>query len=126
MMKETTGLLSNRDAAWLEQACKLATTSQERFRHSAIIVLGGSVQSWGINKNTLDPAYHVNEPKISVHAEEAALKRAVRTKGAVIYVARINRTNEQRMSRPCDRCMRQLREAGIKRVVYTINCMEVL
>ena len=102
-------------------AIKLAETSEEKMRHGCIVVLGGSVQSVGVNKRTNDPYIHKNLHWLSEHAEMAALRRCKRTKGATIYVARVNNAGEQRMSRPCHKCMKLLREAGIKRIVYTID-----
>lgn len=96
------------------------------MRHGALVVLGGSLLGMGINKNVLDPFYHKDAPKLSVHAEEAALKRCKRTAGAVLYVARINKQGLPRMSRPCTSCMQLIRAAGIKKIVYTISTMEAL
>lgn len=64
--------------------------------------------------------------QLALHAEESALKYCNRTEGAVAYVARINTKGEPRQSRPCPRCMQALKDAGIKRVIYTINGSEYL
>jgi tRNA(Arg) A34 adenosine deaminase TadA len=108
----------------LQIAIKLAETSEENMQHGSLIVLGGSLLAMGINKNTLNPFYHKDASKLSIHAEEAALKRCKRTDGAVLYVARINKCGIPRMSRPCFNCMQLIRAAGIKKIVYTINTME--
>lgn len=91
------------------------------MRHGAVVVFGGSVQSMGVNKRTNDPYYHKNLHWLSEHAEAAALRRCKRTQGAVVYVARINSKGLPRMSRPCAKCAQLLKQAGIKRVVYTIE-----
>lgn len=96
------------------------------MRHGAIIVRGGAVQATGFNVNFLDPYYHKDAPKLSIHAEEAAIKMCSNTQGAIIYIARINRRGEQRMSRPCPKCMEMIKQARIKRIVYTINNVEDL
>lgn len=119
--KERCRALSNSERGWLQIATKLAETSAERFKHGAIVVLGGAVQGLGINKNTLDPYIYKNYPKMSVHAEEAALRRCTRTQGATIYVSRVNNRGQQKMSRPCPKCMKLLIQAGVKRIVYTID-----
>lgn len=75
----------------------------------------------GTNKNILDPYIYKNYPRMSIHAEEAALRRCTKTQGATIFVARVNNKNKPMMSRPCPKCMQLLTDAGIKRVVYTIN-----
>lgn len=107
-------------------ACKLAEESQEANRHGAVVVLGGSVQSVGINRRTNDPWTHKNLHWLSCHAEMAAIRRAGRTQGATIYVSRINRRGEPRMSRPCAKCMKLIIKSGFKRVVYTVDTQEYL
>lgn len=91
------------------------------MKHGCVIVLGGSVQAMGINKRTNDPFIHQNLHWLSEHAEMAALRRCKRTKGAVLYVARVNNRGQERMSKPCSKCAKLLKEAGIKKVVYTID-----
>jgi tRNA(Arg) A34 adenosine deaminase TadA len=48
------------------------------------------------------------------------MDRAV-TEGATIYVARVGKTGEFKMSKPCSMCHAAMKHVGIKRVVYTIN-----
>lgn len=124
--KEQTQKLSRRDQAWLRIACKLAECSTEKMRHGAVVVLGGSVQAVGFNKRTNNPHTHKDLHWLSEHAEMAALRRCKRTQGATIYVARLNKHDQQRMSRPCPKCMKLIVEAGIKRIVYTIDQSEYL
>jgi tRNA(Arg) A34 adenosine deaminase TadA len=100
---------------------KLAETSEENMKHGCVIVLGGSVQAVGVNKRTNDPYTHKQLHWLSEHAEMAALRRCKRTKGAVLYVARVNKRGEERMSKPCPKCAKLLKDAGIKKVVYTID-----
>jgi len=91
------------------------------MRHGCVIVLGGSVQAMGVNKRTNDPFIHKSLNWLSEHAEGAALRRCKRTAGAVAYIARINKNGEERMSRPCPKCMKALKDAGIKKIVYTVD-----
>jgi hypothetical protein len=42
-------------------------------------------------------------------------------RGNTVYVARIDRSGRTRMSRPCGECMDNLRERGIRRIVYTTD-----
>lgn len=126
ILKEITSTLSNTEKSWLAIAKKLAATSEENNKHGCVIVLGGAVQSMGINKRTNDPFVHKDLGYLSEHAEMAAIRRAKRTRGAVIYVARVNQRGDERMSRPCPKCMVLLRQAGIKRMVYTINSAQYL
>jgi deoxycytidylate deaminase len=92
------------------------------MKHGAVIVRGGSVISVGINKNRNHPSIVSNEHiKIhcSVHAEIDALRKVKSAKGAIIYVARVNKKGQDRLSRPCARCSKAIEQAGIKKVVYT-------
>lgn len=58
----------------------------------------------------------------SIHAEIAALKKVKgNLDGAIAYIARVNNSGVPRMSRPCQRCMVALKEAGVKRVIYTLE-----
>lgn len=56
------------------------------------------------------------------HAEERLLRRTARKhnlKGAIIIVARTNKHCEPRtMSRPCPRCLEQIKKYGIKKMIY--------
>lgn len=59
--------------------------------------------------------------RVSLHAEMDALKRCGNPKGAVIYVARIGRSNDVALAKPCNACQKALIAAGIKRVYFTIS-----
>lgn len=61
--------------------------------------------------------------KCTTHAEIAALKSARGSvQGATIYVARISYDMKTpMMSKPCPDCQKALKEAGIKKVFYTID-----
>jgi deoxycytidylate deaminase len=114
---------SKKDEAYLSVARYFAGKSRARNTHGAVIVKGGRVLGTGWNKDR-------NHPKIvspehiktdcSWHAEEVAIKDAgTNLKGAIIYVARVNRQGRDRDSMPCSKCMSLIEEAGIKRIVYT-------
>lgn len=64
----------------------------------------------------------------SVHAECAALQacRKADLKGATIYVARINKKGTPLMSKPCERCEATLREAGVNKMVWTLDSSKTL
>lgn len=91
--------------------------------------MGGRVLSVATNSSRNDPNC-VPDPKTqaAVHAEVAALKACGRTRvaGGTIYVARVNNSGDPLMSKPCIRCQKVLKDAGIKKIVYTIsNTMEL-
>lgn len=104
----------------------LATFSTCSFRHGAVIVKGGRVISVGINSMRNHPD-HVADARTqsSTHAEAAAIRAAGRytdLSGATIFIARIARDGKTpMMSAPCVNCQKALKEAGIKKVFYTVD-----
>lgn len=115
--------LSNKEKSFLNVARALAFQSKERRMHGAVVVKGGRVLGSGWNKGTNHPtvvSQHHIKTHCSRHAEEEAIKNGgSNLKGATIYVARINRDGIDRNSKPCQKCERLIKEAGIKRVIYT-------
>lgn len=113
--------MSMKDVYNLNKAMGLALSSQEKHRHGAIIVRQGKVISHGINVRKNDPnicSFPLLES--GIHAEVAAIKRAnTSLEGATIYVARINKSGQPLLSKPCDRCQAAIEKAGIKKVIYT-------
>lgn len=116
--------LSRRQRSFLDLAVRMAESSDVSFKHGAVVVRGGSVLSVGVNKwkNPMKPDIPPTEydPNISVHAEVDALSRCSDPRGATIYVARVNKRGEERMSRPCIDCEKALIVAGVKKVIYTL------
>lgn len=121
-MKEGEARLSNRDQKYLNLAKNVAMSSSEKMRHGAVVVKSNRVLSIGINKFR-------NHPKIipqdqiktscSIHAEMDALRKIKSAYGATIYVARVNKRGQSRLSRPCMHCYNAIIEAGISRIIYT-------
>lgn len=114
-------MLSNRDKAYLSLAVKTAQLSDMWNRHGAVLVRGGSVLALGINKSRNDPVIvrHLGGRCRSRHAEVVAIARAGNVRGATIYLARLDRGGNVRLSKPCKSCQKYLDKHGIKRVVYT-------
>lgn len=100
--------------------------SRERTKHGCIIVNGGAVQSKGTNTYRNQPGIIQEIEALSDHAEINALKRGSNLRGAVAYIARVNNHGEPRQSRPCPDCLQALKDAGIKRIVYTVSGEEYL
>ena len=124
MPREIMSGLSRRDERYLEIASNLAKSSDAgRYKHGAIIVKGGRVLSTGINKFKNHPNIFENKSiikqKAHIHAEADAIRKAGDLKGATIYVARINKTGNTGLSRPCNYCYEKIIEAGITKIVYT-------
>lgn len=120
--------LSGKDRSRLSQAMRIAETGTCYKRHGAILTSGSRVLSVGINtyKNMPDIVEDAKE-EFSVHAEIAALKAYGRpVKNGTMYIARIGRRGAPLMSKPCVNCQQALKDAGVRKVVYTIdNEMEI-
>lgn len=119
---------SKKNRSFLNKAFNLAGESElPDFKHGAIIVKNGNQIGSGINalKNnpkSLEPGYKAFGV-VSVHAEIAAIRSCKKSnlEGATIYVARMGKNGAMAMSRPCENCQKALKEAGIKKVFYTID-----
>lgn len=117
-------MLSKRDKAYVSVARYFATKSNERNTHGAVVVKGGRVLGTGWNKHRNNPATvspeHIKSD-CSYHAEQVAIREAgeYNIRGAIIYVARVNKQGKDRDSKPCPRCTSLIEKTGIKRVVFT-------
>ncbi len=99
-----------------------ANKSQEPNRHGCIIARGSRVVSKGWNKSKTHPAavdYHSRH----LHAELSAIVGANESdlRGSDLFVCRIFRRPDGKlgMSRPCTKCMKLIKTAGIRRIYYT-------
>jgi deoxycytidylate deaminase len=115
--------LSKKDKAYLSVARYFATKSKARNTHGAVVVKGGRVIGTGWNKDRNSP--HIVSPEniktdCSYHAEEVAIRESGKNiKGAVIYVARVNKQGLDRDSHPCKKCSELIKSVGIKKIIYT-------
>lgn len=122
--------LSNRDRSYLSVARYCATKSTARNTHGAVIVKGGRVLGTGWNKVRNNPTVvspeHIKSD-CSYHAEEVAIREAGEdnVRGAIIYVARVNKQGEDRDSKPCPKCSEMIESLGIKRVIFTMEAGEI-
>ena len=115
--------LSKSEKAFLTLARYMAKKSSSRQKHGAVIVKSGSVIGTGFNKDRNDPdrvsPEHIKK-HCSVHAEIDAIRDANwNVRGAVLYVARVNRLGMDRNSKPCERCQVVIEETEIKKIIYT-------
>lgn len=96
---------------YYELALKVATTSQhEKQQMGAVLVRGGCILSIAPNMPSMRWGKHI----FSKHAEIRAIQSGHDYSGATLYVARIN----SKMSKPCDKCMVEIKAAKIKKIVY--------
>jgi deoxycytidylate deaminase len=98
----------------------------DKSRHGALLVKGGSIinASWNINRYcNFGVRFRTDPGEACLHAEIKAvlgLPRAT-TEGATIYVARINKSGNMLLSKPCSMCEAALRFVGVKKAVYTCD-----
>jgi deoxycytidylate deaminase len=90
-----------------------------REKVGACLVVGKSILK-GYNKpkthtDYANPNEHV---RLSLHAELDCINKAEFTEGGEIYVYR-EVHGQPSLSRPCDHCMKFLKDAGIKAVYYS-------
>jgi deoxycytidylate deaminase len=125
MPKEVVSNFSKSEERYLAIAANLARSSQvRRYKHGAIIVRGGRIISTGINKVRNHPQVLNNNKEdiiadAHIHAEVDAIKKVSGLKGAKIYIARVNRSGQTRLSRPCEFCYDVIVKSGISKIVYT-------
>lgn len=99
-----------------------STSNYHRWPMGAVLVRGGRVLA-GASNDLRNPASMdgVSFDKCSIHAEVAALKRAKHVRGATIYVARVLRTGQRGLAKPCSRCENYLISAGVRQAIWTID-----
>ena len=118
-------MLSKKDVSFLNVARYFADMSEERKKHGAVVVKGGRVVGTGFNKFKNHPDVIPAELikfHCSRHAEEVAIKEAGdNAKGAILYVARVNKQGIDRNSKPCNLCASLIKKSGIKKVIYTME-----
>jgi tRNA(Arg) A34 adenosine deaminase TadA len=110
----------------MELAKRLAEQSEYgKFKHGAVLVQGGSVLNCSYNKDNYNSfGSRFRSPTTghaTLHAEIGCVLGIPRgkTTGATVYVARVNRFGNEKMSKPCNMCQNVLKHVGVKRVVYT-------
>ena len=115
---------------YMELARRVAQQSTfDGPRHGAVLVRGSSVINVSENKNNFCSfgnrfrKCNIQPGHSTVHAELGSILGIDRSKteGADVYVARIGKRGDFKMSKPCPMCESALRHVGIRRVIFTIN-----
>lgn len=107
---------------FFDLAKKLAKLSNHHsYKHGCVIVDKDKIVSVGTNLLKTHPKS--NHPWNMVHAELAAIldHKFIDLKGCHAYVYRENLNGVIGNSKPCKYCEAVLKEAGIKKVFYTIE-----
>lgn len=98
----------------------MAEKSQMHPQMGAVLVLRKHTIG-GYNKEKTHPTYanpEIHERK-SIHAELDCLNNAPSLEEGVLYVYR-ELNDMPAMARPCNHCMKFIKDAGIKKIYYTI------
>ena len=88
-------------------------------RVGAVIVTGNRILAFSPNLRRNDPTTDFHHA--TFHAEEAALRRLRNPTATEIWIARVTRTDQPALARPCPRCQNALTTAGITQAHYTTN-----
>ena len=80
--------------------------------HSAILVKGGKVIGFGVNRY-----------ENGMHAEVSVImkNRKSNLRGCDMYVARALRHTPCGLSKPCEECQKVIKDYGINKVYYTVD-----
>ena len=111
----------------LKIAAKVAEQSDhDTYRHGAVLIKGGSVINLAANNDnhtSFGQRFRSSPGRATHHAETACVLGIERstTMGATMYVARVNKSGEWKMSKPCSMCHEVMKFVGIKKVVYTVG-----
>ena len=124
--------ITGRTKRMIELAYRVAQSSgYDDYRHGAVLVRGNRVINVSANKNSHARFGNRFRKRNCGHATHHAelgcilgIDRAV-TRGSTIYVARVGKLGNMKISKPCEMCEEVLRHVGVKKVVYTINDKEV-
>jgi len=82
----------------------------------AVVLWNGKVVGKGFNKKESHAWLKRKYGHYSKHAECVSLMRA--SKGDTLIVVRILKNGEFSCSKPCEKCMKFIRDYGIKKVYY--------
>lgn len=113
---------SVREARFIDRAARIASTSQMRHKHGAILVTNGNIRAVGVNVKQNDPKPWVPYDYLSTHAEINALTQ---TKPQLItgtlYVVRVNKDGKLMPSMPCDHCIGYMMKwtTNLRKVVHS-------
>ena len=126
----------NRDELLLNKTKQLTYESSytktcgKHMRVAASLYSGNTLICKGVNQNKSHPIQEkynqylsFRRPSCKLHAEVAALLAADKTncdmKRTTMYIARKLNIEGFGNSRPCPACMAMIRDAGIRKIVYT-------
>jgi tRNA(Arg) A34 adenosine deaminase TadA len=98
-----------------------AKRSSHEFKHGAVLAKEGKIIGVGKNRYcSSTPRSVKRRGRLSIHAEEAAMKQAGHCTNAIMYVVRLN-SSGLAFSKPCGRCEALMRISRIEKVTYSTH-----
>mgnify|MGYP001959706850 FL=1 len=120
--------LTGRHKRYMELAARLANEScSPDYRHGALLLRGSNIIGLSTNKNRHSRFGNRFRDRDCGHATQHAELGCIlgidrrKTKGSVMYVCRIGKKGDFRLSKPCSMCQSVLRYVGVKKVYYSID-----
>jgi deoxycytidylate deaminase len=115
--------MSEDDLFRILESCRLVSKkSKYRIQMSCIILDHGRMIGKGYNQIKSHPRWSYGL-KTTIHAECSAIinTRKRRVYGTIAFIYRETRRGKPALARPCENCMKELKEFGIKKVIYSIG-----
>lgn len=125
--------MTRRERAHFGAAKAVSELSDHRVHVGAVVTMGSRIISSGSNSQSrchglqakLDKEMFGCESNGPLHAEVDALlpliRKGVDLSNAAIYVYRQHKNGVMACARPCERCEKLIRMAGLKRIFYTVE-----
>ena len=120
--------VSKKVQSYIDLALEIAKDSEYgKFRHGAVLIKGGTIRNTAHNQDrhcSFGNRFRQRDKgHATLHAELGCVLGLDRgtTSGSTVYVARLNRLGEPRISKPCPMCQAALSHVGVRKVVYTTS-----
>ncbi|MEK6880577.1 MAG: hypothetical protein AABY22_13250 [Nanoarchaeota archaeon] len=104
----------------LQKAINQALCSNYIFKHGSIVLKNGKPCGKGFNRLKTDPNLLRRYNYTSRHAECQALINA-KHRGDCLIIIRVTRRGNLSMSRPCEKCIKYIKENSSIRKIYFSN-----
>lgn len=113
--------MTNRQLRLMDIARKVSKTANYKFRHGTVIAMGSRVLGLGVNSTKTHPKSTSRFQ--TIHSEHQALISAGlnELQGSIAFVYRETRDGQPSNSKPCSSCTKLLKEAGIKKVYFSLD-----
>lgn len=126
-------MITKTERSFFNAAKSISELSDHRHKLGCIVVLGHRIIGSGRNSKTkchkvqamMDKEMFGCESLGPVHAELDALlpliKKRVDLSRSAIYIYREHKDGTPALAHPCSRCMKLIKECGIKKIHFTTN-----